>query len=167
MPERQMVRGEGKRCREILPLTSIAHSVILSAFSLYFCGCMGEREGEREESMGDIWVCLQGGSSSMCALNLLHNLPAYFRALMQYCFSVFCRCLLPLSPIFHLIVIHVQSVCLANRPRIETISAEQLRVHVSLSVFPAIFCIIRVALVIHSITNAAGLLYKLKAFTAP
>lgn len=40
-----MVRGEGKRCREILPLTSIAHSVILSAFSLYFCGWERGREG--------------------------------------------------------------------------------------------------------------------------
>lgn len=121
LPDRQMVRGGGKRCWEIHPLTSIAHSVILSVLSLYFCGFKSEREWgakrktERERvCVEDLWVCLQGGSSSPCAQNLLHNLPAYFKVLMQYCFSGFCCCLLPLSPIFCLIVIHAQSVCLAN-----------------------------------------------------
>lgn len=46
---------------------------------------------------------------------------------------------------------HSCAICLFGQPpHIQTISAEQLHVHVSLSVFRAIFCIIRIALVIHS-----------------
>ncbi len=119
-------------------------------------------------------MCLQVGSSSQCTHNLLHILPAYFKALVQFCFSVFCCRLLQLLPIFCLIVIHVQSVCLANLPRVQTISTELLHVHVSLSLFCAAFCIICLTLMIQSsrlvkksCRNAAGLLYKLKAFKAP
>lgn len=62
MPERQMVRGGGKRCWEIHPLTSNARTVILSVLSLYFCCFMSQvrargkdkdREyGEYEEYVG-------------------------------------------------------------------------------------------------------------------
>lgn len=64
---------------------------------------------------------------------------------------------------------HSRAVCLFGKPpRIQAISAELLRVHVSLGVFHAIFCIVCITLVIHAfIRNVAGLLYKLKAFTAP
>lgn len=84
--------------------------------SLYICGFMSEREKEKgRERIWRICKCVyRAAAASMCTQNLLHNLPAYFKALMQYCFSFFCCCLLPLAPIFCLIVIHVQSVCLAN-----------------------------------------------------
>lgn len=120
-----MVRGGGKRCWEIHPLTSSAHSVILSVLPLYFCGfyermrAKGKdqhKDREREQEGNGEYVGVLAGwqQQPMCLEPILHNLPAYFRALMQYCFPVFCWCLLPLSPIFCLIVIHVQSVCLAN-----------------------------------------------------
>lgn len=119
-----MVRGGGKRCWEIHPLTSNAHFVIQSdrfpPLFLWFCewmklrGIEKDRETEKERVRsicGCAWKVAAARCPSLCAQNLLHNLPAYFKALMQYCFCCF---LLPLSPIFCLIVIHVQSVCLAN-----------------------------------------------------
>lgn len=80
-----MVRGGGKRCWEIHPLTSNAHSVILS---LYFCGFMsewGKAESERErERIANIcgsacWVA----AATACALRT--NFTTYLHILKPSC----------------------------------------------------------------------------------
>ena len=111
-----MVRGRRKRCWEIHPLTSYSPSVITHLSFLLISMVLWLNGTKRcIAGMEKMWVCfLSTSRSSQRAQNRLHNRPAYFKALMQYCFSVFCWCLLPLSPIFCLIVIHVLSVCLAN-----------------------------------------------------
>lgn len=119
--------------------------------------------------MDNVWVSfVSGGSGIPFAENLLHNQPAYFKALMQYCFAVLCRCLLLLSPIFCLIVIHVQSVCLAN---LLIFGPSQLSCFLPmchqvyfmlpfvLSTLPWWFD--------PFVRKAAEVLYKLKAFTPP
>lgn len=97
-----------------------------------------------------------------------HNLPAYFKALMQYCSSVFCCCLLLRSTIFCLIDIHVQSVCLAN---LLVFRPSQLSYFMSMcqwAYFVQSFVLsASPQLVKKPCRNAAGHLYKLKAFTAP
>lgn len=61
---------------------------------------------------------------------------------------------------------HSCAICLFGQPpHIQTISAEQLHVRVSTGVLQAIFCIIRIALVIHSsISDAAGLSLQAQGF---
>lgn len=74
------------------------------------------------------------------------SLPAYFKALVRRCFSFSGCC--RLAPIFCLIVIHVQSVCLANLLLVG--ATPQPRLSMCHGVFFAIFCIIRLTLVTHS-----------------
>lgn len=120
LPERQMVRGWGKRCWEIHPLTSTAHSVILSVLSLYFRGFMSEwergarRQRRRGEYGGYVGVFSRWQQQPLCSEAYFTTYLHILKPSCNIAFPVLCCCLLPLSPIFCLIVIHVQSVCLAN-----------------------------------------------------
>lgn len=75
-------------------------------------------EGVAEKRRERIWMtceCIYSTTAAaVCSQNLLHNLPAYLKAPMKYCLPFICCCLSPLPPIFCLIGIHMQSVCLAN-----------------------------------------------------
>lgn len=129
----------------------------------------GKETDRLRECTDIVWVSFLSGSCGRpFAENLLHNLPAYFKALMQYCFSVFCRCLLPLSPIFCLIVIHVQSVCLANllifRP--SQLSCFMSTCHRVYSMLPFVLSALPWWFA-PFVRKDAEVLYKLKAFTAP
>lgn len=111
------------------------------------------KTGPDKDRMDNMWVSFLTGGSSNSSLLAEPTSAAYLHILKPSCniASVFCWCLLLLSPIFCLIVIHVQSVCLANllifrpsQPSCSTPACHRVR-------FMLPFCIFCLAVMIHSL----------------